>query len=94
MALRFARSFRNGRVKIGPLKFKVTEEFITAVIGLENTSEQWFKNQKIERKGWRHFVVDKKMEVDWKEGVPHSALLRQWKDLIFILQNFVTCEGR
>jgi len=34
------------------------------------------------------------MKVDWKEGVPHSALLRQWQDLLFILQKFVTCEGR
>jgi len=64
VALHFAKSFRNDRVKVGPLKIKVTEEFIAATTGLENTSEQWFNNKKIERKRWQCFVVDKKIEVD------------------------------
>ena len=75
VALQFAKSFKNGWVKIGPLKFEVTEEFIAAATGLENNSEQWFKNYKLERKRWQHFFIDKKMKVDWKKGIPRSALL-------------------
>jgi len=92
--LPYARSFKNGRVKIGPLKLKITEEFIAATTGLDNTGEQWFNNQKLERKRWQHFVVDKKIKVDCKLGVPHKALLGQWQDLLFILQKFLTCKGR
>ena len=33
VALQFSRSFKNGQVKIGPLKFEVTEEFIAAAKG-------------------------------------------------------------
>lgn len=43
-ALQFARSFKNDRVKIGPLKFKITKEFIVAAMSLDNTREKWFKN--------------------------------------------------
>ena len=64
VALQFSRSFKNGRVQIGPLKFKVTEEFIAAATGLENTGEKYFKNQKLERNQWQCFVVDKNMKVD------------------------------
>lgn len=85
VALQLARSFKNGRVKIWPLKFEVTEEFIVASTRLENIDEQWFKNQKLERKQWKHFFFNKKMKVDWKEGVSRSALLGQWQDLLFIL---------
>ena len=50
VALQFAKSFKNDRVKIGPLKFKVTEESIVATTGFQSTGVQYFKNQKLERK--------------------------------------------
>ena len=37
VALQFAKSFKNGHVNIGPLKFKVTEKSIAAATGLQNT---------------------------------------------------------
>ena len=88
------RSFNNDQVIIRPLEFKFTKKFVAAATGLENTGVEWFKNQKLERKRWQRFVKDKKMEVNWKCGVLHKALLGQWQDLLFVLQKFVTCEGR
>ena len=61
VALQFTRSFKNGQVRIGPLKFKVGRKFVAAAIGLENTGEKWFKNQKLESKCWQCFVKDKKI---------------------------------
>jgi len=39
-------------------------------------------------------VVEKKLKVDWWKGLPQSAMIRKWQDLLFILQKFVIGEGR
>ena len=38
-------------------------------------------------------MFDRKMKVDWKKGIPRSALLGKWRAILYILQNFLTYKG-
>ena len=30
----------------------------------------------------------------YKKGIPNTALKNKWRNLLLVLQNFITCEGR
>jgi hypothetical protein len=34
------------------------------------------------------------MAMNWKKGIPMTALKKKWKDILFILQKYITCKGR
>lgn len=38
-------------------------------------------------------MSDRKLKVNWKKGLPQSAILGKWQDLLFILQKILTYEG-
>lgn len=41
---------------------------------------------------WHWFVVEKKQKVNWKKGFPCTTMKGKWKDLLYILQMFLTYE--
>ena len=69
IVLEFARTFKEGRVRVKSLKFKITKEFISQTTCLPLTGEHWFKKEWLTKKRWQRFVVDKKIKVDWKKGI-------------------------
>ena len=63
---------------------------------IEQTTEyrkRWFKKEWLAKKCWHWFVVDKKIKVDQKKGLPQTTMVGNWRDLLFILKKFVTEEG-
>ena len=40
---------------------------------------------------WKKFLVNPEKDVNWHKWIPMTALKR---DILFILQNYVTCEGK
>jgi len=42
-----------------------------------------------------HFLCrSREGSLNWSRGVPRSWLQRPWDELVYIIQNFVNCEGR
>lgn len=94
VVLEFATTFKEGRVSVRSSKFEMNEEFISRATCLPLTGESSFKKEKLTKKHWKQFVVDKKIEVDLKKGLPQPTIIGKWQDLLFLLQTFVTSEGR
>jgi len=70
VVLEFTRTFKGGQVTVGSLKFKVTKESIVQATGLPLTGEHWFKKGWLGKKRWHWFLVDKKLKVNWRKGLP------------------------
>ena len=91
----FARSFQGTEVEVGDVKFTVTEVFIAEAIGLLRTGERWFKNREFHNDSWKQILKSPNMDVSvFKKGILSSALKKKWRNILLLLQKFVTCEGR
>lgn len=95
MTKTFARSFDGEEVKIGDVKFIVTESLIAEATGLPRAREKWFKNRGIKGEDWKIFLKNPSMDITvFREGIPSSTLKSKWRNLLLILHKFVTFEGR
>ena len=91
----FARSFNGAEVEIGDIKFTITEVFIVEAMKLPRQGEFWFKNREFHNEAWRQILKTPGMDVSiFKKGIPNSKLKNKWRNMLLILQNFITCEGR
>jgi hypothetical protein len=89
----FAQSFDGSKAKIGDLQLEVTEDSIARATGLSQEGEKWFKNAKLEGMPWSLFMVSKKSKC-FPKGTPITLIKPRWHDLLLILKQFITCEGR
>jgi hypothetical protein len=90
----FAQAFDGRRVHIGELEMDITEEFIAQATELPQEGEKWFKNQRITTNEWKKFLVNLEKTVNWNKGILVAAIKSKWRNILFILQKHVTCEGR
>ena len=82
-------------VKIGDIKFAITDSFIAKATGLPRIGEIWFKNKRIEGEGWKIFLKNPGMDTStFKKGIPSTTLKGKWRNLLSIIQKFITYEGR
>jgi hypothetical protein len=89
----FTQYFDGFKAKIGDLQLEVTEDSIAQATGLSQEGERWFKNAKIERVPWNFLMVSKKSSC-FPKGTLITLFKPQWHDLLLILKQFITCEGR
>ena len=91
----FAQSFNGHVVEVGDLKFTITEATIVAVTSLPQEGDIWFKNIGVDDQGWKVMLKNPGMDVSlFRKGIPISALKSKWRNMILILQKFITHEGR
>jgi len=65
------------------------------VIGLPIICERWFKNRDIEGNEWKEFLNNPGMDTTaFKNGILGIALKGKWRNLLLVIQKFITCEGR
>jgi hypothetical protein len=64
------------------------------MLGLPQTGEKWFKNKSIDLRAWTPFLIRNRQKPNWVAGVPRVWLKDPWKDLAFLIQKYITCEGR
>jgi hypothetical protein len=93
VAQEFAFSFDGCRAKVGDVQLEVTEEFLSQATGLPASGQRWFKNAKVEEVPWTLLFTSRKIK-GCEKGMPISALKARWHDLLAVLKQFVTCEGR
>jgi hypothetical protein len=89
----FAQSFDGSKAKIGDLQLEVTEDSIAQATGLAWEGERWFKNAKLEGVPCNFLMVSKKLKC-FPKGTPITLIKPRWHDLLLILKQFITCEGR
>jgi hypothetical protein len=95
VALEFAHSFDGERATIGNLTIRISEDIIAQVTGLPQTGERYFKTKYFKDKSWASFVSRSRVAtVNWKKGIPRSWLIHPWDELAYLIQKFITCEGR
>jgi hypothetical protein len=93
VAQQFALTFDGCRAKVGDIQLEINEEFISSATGLPATGQRWFKNLKVEEVPWPLLFVSRKV-TSCDRGMPISALKTRWHDVLMIVKQFMTCEGR
>jgi hypothetical protein len=93
VAQQFSLTFDGCRAKVGDIQLELNEEFISSATGLSATGQRWFKNSKVDEVLWPLLFISRKV-VSCDKGMPISTLKPRWHDLLVIVKQFVTCEGR
>jgi hypothetical protein len=93
VAQQFAFTFDGCRAKVGDIHIELNEEFISSTTGLAAAGQRWFKNSKVDKVSWPLLFVSRKV-VSCDKGMPISTLKPRWHDLLVLVKQFVTCEGR
>jgi hypothetical protein len=95
VALEFAHSFDGERATVGNLTIRISEDIIAHVTGLPQIGERYFKTKHFKDKSWASFISRSRVAaVNWKKGIPRSWLIHPWDELAYLIQKFITCEGR
>jgi hypothetical protein len=89
-----AESFSCMQAQIGDLQLQLLEAFIAQATRFPQSKERWFQNQKVKRELWKEFLKDHVKVENWNKGMPTLVFKKKWRDILFILQKYVTCEGR
>jgi hypothetical protein len=93
VARQFALSFDGCRAKIGDLQLEVTEHTLSLATGLPVKGEKWSKRFKVNDVPWTLLFRSRTVK-SCNRGLPASVLKPRWHNLLMILKQFVTCEGR
>jgi hypothetical protein len=93
VARQFALSFDGCRAKIGDLQLEVTEHSLSLATGLPVKGEKWSKRFKVNDIPWTLLFRSQTVR-SCNKGLPASMLKPRWHNLLMILKQFVTCEGR
>ena len=72
VSMAFSQSFDGQQARVGSLKFKVIEAFISEVTGLPMAGEKWFKRKTVRIGDFSKFLKPQYSMVDWKYGIPAS----------------------
>ena len=91
--MEFAKWFTGTRVEFDSISFEISKQSIAEATGLSTEGEKWFKRLP--------FQVDLKLflrlgyeKIDWSQGIPRYCLKEEWRQVLSIIQKYVTCEGR
>lgn len=93
VAQEFALTFDGCRAKIGDVQLELNEDFISQATDLPVVGQKWFKNSKVEEVPWSLFFTSMRI-TSCDRGMPVTTLKPRWHDLLAIVKQFVTCEGR
>jgi hypothetical protein len=93
VARQFAMTFDGCRDKVGDIQLEIDEHFFSSATGLPASGQRWFNNCKVEEVPWTLLFQSRKV-TSCDRGMPISMLKPRWHDLLMILKQFVTCEGR
>jgi hypothetical protein len=93
VARQFALSFDGGRAKVGDLQLEITEQSISSATGLPVIGEKWSKKYRVKDVPWTLLFRSRNVK-SCGRGLQEKMLKPRWYDLLMILKQFITCEGR
>jgi hypothetical protein len=86
-------TFDGCRAKVSDIQLEIDEQFISLAMGFPTTGQQWSKNCKVEEVPWTLLFQSRKI-TSYDKGLPVTILKHHWHDLLMIIKQFITCEGR
>jgi len=86
-------TFDGCRAKVGDGQLQIDEQFISLATGLPTTGQRWSKNCKVEEVPWTLLFQSCKVS-SCDKGLPVTMLKQHWHDLLMIIKQFITYEGR
>jgi len=78
---------------VGDIQLEISEEFISSATWLATMGQCWFKKSKVEEVPWPLLFVSQKV-TSCDRGMSIFMLKPRWHDLLMVVKQFVTCEGR
>jgi hypothetical protein len=72
---------------------EINEEFISSATGLASMGQRWFKKSKVEELPWPLLFISRNV-TSCDKGMLISTLKPRWHDLLMVVKQFVTYEGR
>ena len=93
MSYRFAQGVDKNNVSFETLKFELTRELIEEATYITGEGEFWFKKIPFTFNS-RDLLFPEVETLDWGKGVQLHKFNPEWREVIRILQSYITCEGR
>jgi hypothetical protein len=93
VARQFALSFDGCRAKVGDVQLEITEQFLSLATSLPVKGQKWSKSYKVDNVPWTLLFRSRTVS-SCDRGLPAKMLKPRWYDLLMIIKQFVTCEGR
>jgi hypothetical protein len=93
VARQFALSFDGCRAKVGDVQLEITEQSLSLAIGLPIKGQKWSKSYKVSDVPWTLLFRSRTVR-SCNKGLPAKMLKPRWHDLLMVLKQFITCEGR
>ena len=93
VARQFALSFDGCRAKVGDVQLEINEQFLNSATSLPVTGQKWSKNYKVDNVPWTLLFQSRKVN-SCDKGLPVKMLKLHWHDLLMVIKQFITCEGR
>jgi hypothetical protein len=89
----FAQSFDGECAEVGNLTLHLSENSLAQMLNLPQTWEKWFKNRAFDAIAWDSLLSKNRQNPNWVAGVPRTWFKEPWRELIFFIQKYITCEG-
>jgi hypothetical protein len=93
IAQQFSLTFDGCKAKVGDIQLELNKDFLKLAMGLPAKGKRWFNNLKVDEVPWPLLFTSRKI-ISCDKGMPVTALKSRWHDLLAIIKQFVTCEGR
>ena len=90
----FVNPFDGSKAQVGNLILSISEEYISQVTGLPQIGEKWFKKQYMEEQSWAPYINKSRKVCNWVSCVSKNWLNSPWDEITYLIQKYVTCEGR
>jgi hypothetical protein len=93
VARQFALSFDGYRAKVGDVQLEITEQSLSLATSLPVKGQKWSKSYKVNDVPWT-LLFRSRIVKSCNKGLPAKMLKPRWYDLLMIIKQFVTCEGK
>jgi hypothetical protein len=93
VARQFTLSFDGCRAKVGDLQLEITEQSLSLETSLPIKGQKWSKSYKVNDVPWTLLFRSRTVN-SCNRGLPAKMLKPRWYDLLMIVKQFITCEGR
>ena len=90
----FVERFDKEKVEFKTFMLQVTKDSIAEATGLSIDGEKWFKRTALKPSDFNYLLVSDHKNPDWRKGTPRVWVKQEFKDLLYLIQKYITCEGR
>lgn len=90
----FAQSFDGFQAQVEGMTMYISEGTIAETFKLDIVGDRWFKKGKVDETLLNQFLPLEHQNPDWSRGIPLSFLLKEWRMVMFLVKNYISCEGR